>query len=59
MIAWLLLLLRSMVGVRVVRASVGLDRWPKEAEHCAGRRYLRLYLSLLVFGRFMDFEVRL
>ena len=59
MIALLLRWLAVFVGVRVHKVSVGLDRWPKDAEHNAGERFLRLYVGVTVLGRFMDVEVRL
>ena len=58
-IAWALRLLAGLIGVRVQKFEVTLARWPKESERCAGGRFLRLYVSALVLGRFMDLEVRL
>lgn len=59
MIALLLRWLAVFVGVRVHKVSVSVDRWPKDAEHNAGERFLRLYVGVTVLGRFMDVEVRL
>lgn len=59
MIAWALRLLAGLVGVRVQKAEVSVAKWPKDSEHNAGERFLRVYVSVVALGRFMDFEVRL
>lgn len=59
MIAWALRILAGFVGVRVQKAEVSVAKWPKDADHNAGERYLRVYVSVVALGRFMDFEVRL
>lgn len=59
MIRWALRILAGLVGVRVQKFEVSVAKWPKEAEHNAGDRYLRVYVSIIALGRFSDFEVRL
>lgn len=59
MIALLFRLLSAIVGVRVHKVSLSVERWPKDAEHNAGARFLRVYVAIVALGRFMDVEVRL
>lgn len=59
MIAIFLRFLAALVGVKVQKVSLSFERWPKDAEHNAGERFLRVYVSVVALGRFMDVEVRL
>jgi len=58
-IRWALRFFAALVGVRVHKVSVSVERWPKDAEHNAGDRFLRAYVAVVALGRFMDVEVRL
>lgn len=57
-IAFVLRWLAGIVGVRVQKLEVSVAKWPKDAEHNAGDRYLRVYVSVVALGRFIDLEVR-
>lgn len=59
MIALALRWLAAFVGVRVHKVSVSVERWPKDADHNAGDRFVRFYVAVVALGRFMDVEVRL
>lgn len=59
MIALVLRFLAALVGVKVHKVSVSVERWPKDAEHNAHAHFLRVYVAVVALGRFMDVEVRL
>lgn len=59
MIALALRFLATIVGVRIHKVSLSVERWPKDADHNAHARFLRVYVAIVALGRFMDVEVRL
>lgn len=59
MSGWILRAFFALFGAKLLKVEATTATWPKDAEHGAGSRFLRLYVSVLVLGRFMDFEVRL